>query len=246
VKRPLDLFIKRLQLRNSLTQEECDALRAIEPVQSSKGARWDIVRSGDHTDFACLVDQGIIGRADQFADGSRRTAAFYIAGDMCDLHSVAVPVAGWNITALTDCTYYQVAHEDLLAVCDRHPRLLKAFWRDTIADASVLSKWVTVLSGLSTKQRVAHLLCEFGIRTAAAGLGSSSAFPFPLTQAQLAELVGATSVHVGRVLSELRQQGVVRPRRGHVEISDMATLRRVAEYDPTYLLLDEDIQQMLV
>lgn len=244
--RPLDLFLKRLKLRNSLSSAECAALRAIEPRLSRKKARWDIVRSGDHTDFACLVAEGIIGRSDQFADGSRRTAAFYIAGDMCDLHSVAVPVAGWNITALTDCAYYEVPHEELRAVYQRHPRLLEAFWRDTIVDASVLSKWVTVMSGLSAKQRIAHLFCEFGIRTAAAGLGSSDAFPFPLTQAQLAELTGATSVHVGRLLAELRDEALVRPGRGMIEIADLPMLRKIAAYDPTYLLLGHSAQQMLL
>lgn len=242
---PLDRFIKRLQLRSSLSEAEVKALRAIEPREARRSARRDIVRSGDHTVFACLVAEGVVGRAEQFADGTRRTAAYYVAGDMCDLHSVAVPVAGWNITALTDCVYYEVPHEALEAAGRRFPNLLTAFWRDTIVDASVLSKMVTVLSRLPVKQRVAHLFCEFGVRASVAGLGSTRAFPFPLTQSQLAELVGATAVHVQRVLRVLREEAAVIPHRGRIEVADLKALRRLAEYDLAYLLLPSAEQQML-
>jgi CRP-like cAMP-binding protein len=236
--RPLDRFLRRLLLRSELSQEARNAILAIDPPLDSRRGRWDIVRAGEVVSTACLVEEGIVGRSEQFADGSRRTAAYYVPGDMCDLHSVAVPTAGWNITALTDCRIYHVPHDDLRAVLERFPEVAMAFWRDTTADSSILAKMVTILSGSSARERVAHVLCEFGVRMQTAQLGSRVAFPFPLTQAQLAELVGTTTVHMSRIIQQLSKEGVVVQRRGSIEVKDLALLERIAEYDPQYLLLE--------
>lgn len=236
--RPLERFLNRLLLRSELSAAARKALLSIDARLIEKRARWDIVRAGDRVDVACLVEQGIIGRSEQFADGSRRTAAYYVPGDMCDLHSVAVPVARWNITALTDCKIYEVPHDALRRAFESHNDLAMAYWRDTIADASILAKTVTALSGTEARQRVAHVLCEFGIRIQAAGLGSRIAFSFPLTQAQLAEMIGTTPVHLSRVLQQLGKEGVIRQSRGSIDIENLTLLERVAEFDPDYLLLE--------
>ncbi|QNM82610.1 Crp/Fnr family transcriptional regulator [Sphingomonas sabuli] len=234
--RPLSRFLNRLLLRSALSQEAQNSLLALDPPRTEKKARWDLVRSGQITSFACLVASGTIGRSEQFSDGSRRTAALYIEGDMCDLHSVAVPVARWNITALTDCAIYEVPHTDLRRLHDQYPDLAMAFWRDTVVDASILAKWVTVLSGLSTKSRVAHILCEYGTRAQAAGLEKEGA-SFPLTQSQLAELAGTTPVHISRTLKALADAGAIGISRGCSRILDFEKLCRIGEFDPTYLML---------
>jgi CRP-like cAMP-binding protein len=236
--RPLEKFLRRLLLRSELSPAARTAILAVEAPLVSKRARWDIVRTGQVVSTACLVDAGIVGRSEQFADGSRRTAAYYVPGDMCDLHSVAVPTAGWNITALTDCRVYEVPHEALRELFVGYPEIAMAFWRDTTADSSILAKMVTILSGLSARERVAHVLCEFGVRMQTAKLGSRLEFPFPLTQAQLAELVGTTTVHMSRIIQQLSREGVLVQRRGSIEVKNLPLLERIAEYDPQYLLLE--------
>ena len=59
-----------------------------------------------------------------------------------------------------------------------------------------------------------------------------------LTQADLAECLGLTSVHVNRTLKELRDRGLMEFRAGRVRIDDLAGLQRAAEFDPAYLYLE--------
>ena len=158
--RPLERFLRRLELRSQLSPAEKAALLAIDAELVVRQARWDLVRPGEKVDYACLVSSGIVGRSETFADGRRQTSAIFIAGDMADLQSVAVPVAAWAITALTDAEVYQVPHASLRAVGEEFPRVAEAFWRDTVADGSALSKWVAVLSRHPARKRLAHLLCE--------------------------------------------------------------------------------------
>lgn len=237
--RPLDRFLNRLLQRSPLSAAARRALLAIDARPVQKRARWDVVRAGDEVSHASLVAEGLVARSEQFANGTRRTAAYYVPGDMCDLHSVAVPLAGWNITALTDCTIFEVPHRDLRQLFDRHSDLAMALWRDTVADASILAKWVTLLSGGSARQRLAHLLCEYGIRIQSAGLGSRADFPYPLTQAQTAEIIGTTAVHLSRVVKQLCREGLIEQKRSEILVRDLPLLERTAEYDPQYLLLEK-------
>lgn len=237
--RPLEKFVHRLELRSRLTVAERAALLAIDTELVVRQARWDLVRPGEKVDYACLVNKGIVGRSEAFADGRRQTSALFIAGDMADLHSVPVPVAAWALTALTDVEIHHVPHAALRAVAETFPRVAEAFWRDTVADFSAASKWVAVLSRHPARKRLAHLLCEFGVRYAAAGLGRESEFELNLTQDQLSEILGTTAVHVYRTFKELRAEGVIATDRRAVRVLDAAALVRIAEFDPAYLLLTQ-------
>lgn len=236
----LAAFIDRLGLRSPLSQEERAALAALDPPVSERRARWDLVRPGERVDYACLVIAGIVGRAEQFADGRRQTTAVHVPGDMADLHSVPVPRAAWAITALTDCTICEVPHGQLRELATRYPAIGAAFWRDTVADASVYSKWISVLSRHDARGRMAHLLCELGLRMEAAGLGRADDFELRLTQDQLSEVLGVTPVHVYRTFRALRDAGVIATERRSIRVLERPALERIAEFDPAYLLLGRD------
>ncbi len=236
---PLHAWIDRLTVRSSLSDDDIGVLRAIDAPVVEESARWDLVRPGQKVDYSCLVVEGYVARSERFAHGGRHSTAVYLPGDMCDLHSVAVPVAGWGITALTDVAICQVPHTALLDAARQSSAIAMALWRDVIVDGSVLSKWVSVLSGHSAPKRLAHLWCELAIRSRIAGIGDEAGFPFPFTQDQLAELLGISPMHVNRVSKELRSSGMVQWAGRRVEIADWDRLRRYADFDDLYLLLPE-------
>lgn len=234
----LDLFLQRLLLRSVLSNEQREAIRALPRRDASVAPGRDIVRPGETADHACLVVEGLVSRFDMLLDGRRQTVALYIPGDMCDLHSVPVPMSGWGLEALTPTQVLFVPH-DAMRELVKDPDLALAFWRDTTVDASILAKWVANLGRKNAPPRVAHLLCELGVRMEQAGIGSRTAFPLPMTQAQLADVVGLTPVHLNRTLKALAVEGVALSR-GAVRIADWPALAQMAEFDPTYLLLVQD------
>lgn len=234
------LFLRRLMLRSPLTEAEQAAVLGLEAASIEAVVRGDIVSPGERVSFACLVADGAAGRFDQMADGRRQNVAFYIPGDMCDLPSVVLPIAGWGITALTPSTIIRVPHEALREAADQHPALATAFWRDTVADAAALAKAAANIGRKDAQARLAHLFCELGIRMEAAGLGTRTHYRLPVNQEQLADATGLTSVHVNRMLRMLREAGLVEFRGQQVEVTDPQRLASVAEFDPRYLLLDRD------
>ena len=58
----------------------------------------------------------------------------------------------------------------------------------------------------------------------------------PVTQAELGDATGMSTVHVNRTLQELRGNGLIStPKNGRVVIEDWDRLREAGEFDPTYL-----------
>ena len=230
-------FLRRLMLRSPLSAEEQRAVLHLSGQRCAMVSGQDIVMPGQTVDHACLVVTGLAGRFDLDAEGCRQFTAFYLPGDMCDLQSVPSPHAGWGISALVPTTVLQIPHAELRALVSRYNALALALWRDSVVDASILAKWLAIFAHRTAKARLVHLLCEMGIRMETVGLGSKTRFRFDPTQAQLAETLGLTKVHVNRTLQALKKVGLVERAGKVVDIADWPRLARLAEFDPTYLLL---------
>ncbi len=53
-------------------------------------------------------------------------------------------------------------------------------------------------------------------------------------------LVGFTTVHVNRVLQQMRAEGLIELKGERLNIPDWGKLKEVGEFDPTYLHLESD------
>jgi transcription initiation factor IIE alpha subunit len=76
------------------------------------------------------------------------------------------------------------------------------------------------------------------VRLRVVGLVGDNSFELPITQGDLADTLGITSVHANRVLQDLRTQGLVEWRSKRLRIPDAARLMDFAEFDPKYLHLN--------
>jgi len=83
--------------------------------------------------------------------------------------------------------------------------------------------------------RMAHFLLELGSRLALVDMGSKKGYDCPLTQYHLADVLGLSAVHVNRVLRQLRENGLLTFRDGHVTFQNYDGLVDLAEFDPAYL-----------
>jgi CRP-like cAMP-binding protein len=243
VEQALEKFLKRILSRSRLSSEEQQAILALKGRVSNAAPRVDIVSPGETVDHACLIAEGIAARFDQMRNGLRQITCFHIPGDMSDLHSVVAPTAAWGIAALSPARVVFVPHAGLRELVVTYPCIALAFWRDGTADASILAKWVGNLGRQDARARLAHILCEFGIRMEQAGLGTRTSFDLAITQEQLADAAGLTPVHVNRTLQRLRSEGLIATRSQHIDIPDWERLVDVAEFDPNYLLLGDQMKK---
>ena len=234
----MQLFVDRLRQRSSLSDEEADALLGLRGSTSVARANVDIVSPGETTTHACLVLDGLAGRFGVVLDGRRQITALHVSGDMCDLHSLVAPRAGWALQALSPTAILRIPHAQLLDLARAFPNIAEAFWRDCSVDASVLSQWVVNVGRRDARSRLAHLLCEMAVRLENAGLGTREAFRLQATQFQLGDTLGLTPVHVNRTVRALRDMGLVTIRGHEVRIHDWDALVDLGDFEEGYLQVD--------
>jgi CRP-like cAMP-binding protein len=72
-------------------------------------------------------------------------------------------------------------------------------------------------------------------RLAAYGLSTNRGYECPLTQQELADVLGLTTIHVNRTLSSLRTNGLATFKNGFVELHDRKQLVKLSGFDREYL-----------
>ncbi|WP_196490237.1 Crp/Fnr family transcriptional regulator [Erythrobacter donghaensis] len=82
---------------------------------------------------------------------------------------------------------------------------------------------------------MAHLICEAHYRLSLVDPHQGQQIYFPLTQDDLADVLGLTPVHINRKLQQLRQEGLITLRSKQLTIHDLRTLQQIAGFDPSYL-----------
>ncbi|TCU52309.1 CRP-like cAMP-binding protein [Novosphingobium sp. PhB57] len=233
----VELFVRRLTSRSKLERPSISALLDLDgrlvPVQRGE----DLILPGHPVSYSTLVVRGVLGRFDQMLDGKRQITALHIPGDMADLHSLPIPTPSWGIQSLVPSTTLQIPHERLRRVLDSHPDVAIAFWRDTVVDASILAKWTAYIGRADATTRIAHLFCELGVRMAFQGMAAKDDFPLAFTQAQIADAVGLTTVHVNRTMAVLRAACGLSIEKGRVMVRDWNVMASYANFDDSYLLM---------
>lgn len=116
-----------------------------------------------------------------------------------------------------------------------HPVLAQAFCWAGLVDEAVLRTWIVNLGRRDAYARVAHLVCELHARMTRIGMAKDEGFDLPLTQEQLADALGLTSVHVNRTLQRLRSEGILSILHHVLTINDAERLRAAAGFRPDYL-----------
>ncbi|RLP22604.1 Crp/Fnr family transcriptional regulator [Mesorhizobium sp. YM1C-6-2] len=230
-------FLRSLERRDSLSDDEIRTISELPSRPAVFTAGEDIVVEGSRLKESCLVTSGFAARSQSLRSGERQITAVHVPGDFVDLHSMLLKVMDHSVVALGPCKVAFVPHEAIRVVTETSPHLARMFWLSTVIDGAIQRTWITCLGRRSAEQHLAHLICELYVRLEVAGAASDFIFEFPVTQAQLGDVLGLSVVHVNRKLQELRAAGLVEWRDGKVKIRDFERLAQMSEFDPTYLSL---------
>jgi CRP-like cAMP-binding protein len=238
---PLQRMIDKLRMRAFLEPADCDAIRALPVRRRSYEPPAYIVREGaSPIQFCSFVVSGFALRQKLAANGGRQIVSVQVPGDFLDLQHLFLKRADHNVQALTRLETVDIEREALQALALRHPAIGRALWVDALVDASIYREWVLNVGRRDARQRIAHLLCEFTARMEAAGLMERGTMcELPMTQEQLGDATGLTSVHVNRTLKALEGDGLISRDKRFITIADWDRMRAVADFSALYLHFDQ-------
>lgn len=238
----LQRLFHKLERYGPPSAEEFDALAAIMTPLRTIAHGQVLIQQFSAPQESTLLVSGLMGRLVTLRGGSQQITALQVPGDFVDLHAFLLARMDHSVVALTECSVTTAPHRELMRLTDRYPTLARALWYLTIVDASIHRHWLTVLGRRDALGRLAHLLCELYVRLDDVGLVEDRGFDLPLTQSDAGDVLGLSAVHVNRVAQQLRARGIVSWNRRRIEIRDWRTLSDLAEFEPTYLQLEPQIE----
>jgi len=228
-------FLLRLMHAAELGDQEIQAVEELCRQPRDIGAKKYLSRDGDEMHSFPVVLSGWAARYQILRNGARQITRLLLPGDAFYFDSSPDGTAIEEVVTLSPCRIVNILHSDMLQAIDRLPAIGEAMRGYGCMENAVLSSWVVNIGRRDALERMAHLLCESHYRLALVGGLQGQQFHFPLTQDDLADVLGLTPVHINRKLQQLRQDGLITLRSKQLTIHDLRTLQQIAGFDSSYL-----------
>jgi CRP-like cAMP-binding protein len=232
-------LVRKLDSIFALTEAERQALLALPMQVRELRTDQDLVREGDKPSQCCVLLEGFAFRYKLVGDGKRQILSFHIPGDVPDLLSLHLATMDHSLGTLAPSRVGFLTHDTVRHLIRTYPRIGDALWRDTLIDAAVFREWMVGIGRRNAYSRIAHLFCELTRRMQAIGLANGSSFRLPLTQTIVGDALGLSTVHVNRVVQQMRADGLITWEGKLLTVSDWDGLQLAGEFDPAYLHLAE-------
>jgi CRP-like cAMP-binding protein len=221
-----------------LSAEECAAVDDCCHDVREVGAREDVIAQGDRTGGVKLLLDGFACRYKTLEDGRRQIVAYFVPGDLCDLRVFILKRMDHSIGAIAPSRVATLAPDNVLRLMHNYPAVTQALWWSTLVEEAIAREWIVNVGQRNARERMAHLFCELLYRYRAVGLNQGLSCTLPLTQVELAESLGLSSVHVNRTLQELRRRKLITLNGGTLAIQNLKALEELSFFNPDYLHLD--------
>lgn len=217
-----------------LTKAEVGALADLFDGEAMLDAHEAVTHEG-HAPAMVLVTQGVICRLRVGPDGRRQILDLLLPGDLCDQHLVLAAASDHAVIALATARVAYLSKRRFLRMLCEQPRLSAALRWIALQDDAMLRERIVALGRRDAAQRVAYLLCELLWRFEALGLAHDGIVEETITQSTVADALGLSPVHVSRIVSRFRAQGVADLRRTRLQVLDLGRLQAIAWLTPGYL-----------
>ncbi|MGO4355947.1 Crp/Fnr family transcriptional regulator [Rhizobium sp. RAF36] len=172
-------------------------------------------------------------------NGTRVVLEFILPGDIIWTPSVAT--ARETIEAISHVQFYELSGHVLARYLDSNTGQ-NIILSEMMRCHARMSERLANVGRRDALARTGHLLLELAARIGPdrkrPGLDG---FLCPLTQSDIGDAVGLSTVHINRVLKDLRVNGLLSFRNGTVEFLNRRKLEELVEFDDSYLATQPQI-----
>src|SRR6202158_1860209 len=217
-------LLRKLANFTALSDEESKAVVDCCKDVREVAARKDVIAQGDRTGGVKFLLDGFACRYKTLEDGRRQIVAYFVPGDLCDLRVFILKRMDHSIGAIASSRVATISPDNMLKLMHNYPTLTTALWWSTLVEEAIAREWIVNVGQRNALERMAHLFCELLYRFRAVGLNQGLSCTLPLTQVELAESLGLSSVHVNRTLQALRRRKLITLDAGTLTLRDLPAL----------------------
>ena len=238
-----NVLIRKFERLSPLSLEEKALLTLATEKSYRVGPHRDIIVEGQVPNVVHLIVSGMACRQKITETGNKQIVAYLLPGDFCDLHVFILDQMDHTISTITECQIVDIPRDTILRLTER-PAIARALWWATLVDEGTLREALVNLGQRHAEARMAHFLCEMLMRLDAVGLASNNSLELPVTQVDLGETLGLSTVHISRTLQKLRGRNLITMNRKNVVIINLIGLKACCGFNPNYLHLGPHVPKV--
>lgn len=184
---------------------EYESLRVAQKIAPAK-SMLDWSRNGQHFH---ILRRGWAALFGMVEDGRTKVTEILAPGNMAPMSRVFGAQSGLAVRAITDAAYCSFHIAEFQQFLRRHPDLMERFFCLTGGMMQRCEKAAVLLGALPAKDAMLGLLRSLYRKLPPVDRPDGDTVFMPLRIKTLSEYVGITSVHTGRLLSELEEDGIL-------------------------------------
>jgi CRP-like cAMP-binding protein len=193
-----------------LTEAESLSLAQLEDQDRTYRRGSVIIRENESPRELFIVRSGWLHSSGVLGNGSRQILRFHFRGDILGLPLLAFADSPETVTAVTEVVLSPFSREKLAQMIADHPRLSALILGLSVAERVSLADRLASIGRTSARARVGSLICEIVSRMRRLGaVGEHGSIQLPLTQEDIGDATGLTSVHVNRMMRSLVDDGII-------------------------------------
>lgn len=232
---PIESFIQRLSSHSEIESGASNFLEELVIETREIAAGSFVIRSGGEPKYGTLLNSGVAISHKFSGNGGRQILAMFFPGEMIDFDGLLLRPIDHNVQAISKCEITTFENQRLLELLFSRPDIGKAMMREASIKSAIAREWMTNLGRRDSRTKVAHFLCELSMRMGQGDITHVSGFDLPITQEQIADVIGATPMHVGRVLRDLVEEKLIERNKKAIDILDWERLKLAGDFSPDYL-----------
>jgi CRP-like cAMP-binding protein len=237
-KRGRSPFVAKLSHFAPLSDEDVRVLDGLCRNEERLQAGAEIAAEGDVPFSFFVLMRGMAYRYRLLPEGRRQILTFLIPGDFFDLDFFLLNEMDHSVRTIVPSGLAAIDRDIVIDVILRRPRIGAALWWSAMQENAMMRERVVTLGRRNARSKLAYILCEFVWRLRAVGMAEDDEIRLPLTQADLADTLGLTAVHVNRILQGFRRDQLITLEQRRLTLRNFEMLKTISGLTPNYLHLD--------
>lgn len=231
-------IIRQFSQYCTLSTEDKEILCFLEQYPTRVSAGQSIWPEGAQADQFFTVREGWAFSFRTLDDGTRQILKIYLPGDIIGMRDFSFSQRLAGVAMITDGVICPFSHQQLLSIFHHSVNLTVGFFAIASRQQALLTERMIYLARRSAQQRLAHFLYEMYLRLERINAVQEGRFLLPLSQEQIGEVIGLSTVHVSRTFTAFREEALVIRERHQVYLPVPKDLADLAEFDGGYLKSD--------
>jgi len=193
-----------------------------------------LCRQGDDDDRVFVIRSGWALLYRGLQNGERQILDTPLKRDVIGFRSAEGPRFA-SLVSVTELSVFEIPRRSLLEAMKADGFLGLEIAKSLSRQNAILAEHLMNAGRRDAMTKAAHFFLELEERLSSVSMSALGRYECPLTQNELADILGMTSVHVNRTLRELRRADLVSFKSGHVDVIDRKQLVKLSGFDREYL-----------